>query len=293
MPRTVQHILSNLEIAPPTGAWEQIASQLDAAYDPQESVIAQKLAGWETPPPSPSWSLIAAALDAPPAKIIRSPFRKLAVAAAIVAVAGIATWYFSNFRNNNNNQAIAINKEGPASNTDHIGDIQTPPPVVATPTDSTNDLPKPNFLRPSSGKAMNGEQDYASQDAGADYSSEDLNYSGAHTIPAQDIAPPVSVPAPPIRDASGNIVMDLKLLTSPGNNYVTVTGPNGEQTRISRKFLPMITYLNGSFDNNDYNNTWKKRFREWRDKLLQQASFAPSGTNFLDIMELKELIEEK
>ena len=89
--------------------------------------------------------------------------------------------------------------------------------------------------------------------------------------------------------------MDESLVTAPDENYIIVTSPNGEQTKISRKFLKMLSVMNtGPYNNlmNAENFQWKLRFEEWRSKLLQQATYIPTANNFLDIMDLKELLEE-
>lgn len=292
MPRNSQHILLNLEITPPTGSWEQIASRLETEYDPQEIKIAQKLSAFEMPPPAETWTSIANTLQensiteqpATVAPIRRLPFRRVAVAAAVMGIVGVIAWNF--LRNDNNRAANVISKEVPP--TENITVIKDPPPAVPAVTDSSNNLPRPYYEKPVNGRSVAA----ARTNVQPDYPTTDIAYSSMNNVPA-NVSPPVTVEGPPIKDASGNVVLDLKLLTTPGNNYVTVTGPNGEQTRISRKFLPMLTYLNAGIDNGEYNNLWKNRFREWRDKLMQQASFAPSATNFLDIMELKELLEEK
>jgi hypothetical protein len=105
----------------------------------------------------------------------------------------------------------------------------------------------------------------------------------------------ISVTAPPIYDGNGNIIMDESLVSAPDDNYIIVTSPNGEQTKISRKFLKMLTVLNGGTTNyymNSESFQWKMRFEEWRSKLLQQASYIPTANNFLDIMDLKEMLQE-
>jgi hypothetical protein len=94
--------------------------------------------------------------------------------------------------------------------------------------------------------------------------------------------------------------MNMDLLTTAASNYISVTGPNGEQTRISTKFANYLMYLNkDGGDNEEYidylirnSNFWKTRFEQWRNKILQQASFIPSSTNFFDIIELKELLKD-
>lgn len=300
MPRTIQHILLDLEVAPPADAWQQVAARLDLEYDQAEIRAAQKLSDLEVAPPAAAWQHIAAALGetveedlpapATPARTIRIPFRKLAAAAVITGIALFAGWYLLGTGNNNAQAPTALNKEVPP--TDNITVIQTPPPG----TDSTNNLPTPIVSRPSPGKAYPARPaETGNENTLADIAAPDIDYVTPHTTVQPETATTASVPAPPIRDKSGNIVMDLRLLVGAGagNNYITVTGPNGEQTRISRKFLPMLIHLSSGLENGQNNDQWKNRFREWRDKLLRQASFAPSATNFLDIMELKEMIEEK
>ena len=113
-------------------------------------------------------------------------------------------------------------------------------------------------------------------------------------LPATEISP-ISVTAPPIYDDNGNIIMDVNLVSAPDENYIIVTSPNGEQTKISRKFLKMLCMMNGGIDYNYMNAEnyqWKMRFEEWRSKLLQQASYIPTANNFLDIVDLKELLQE-
>lgn len=107
---------------------------------------------------------------------------------------------------------------------------------------------------------------------------------------------PVTVSAPPIRDEEGNLIMDIQVISDPGQPYIVVTSPNGDQTRISRKFLHYLSYLNGDYSYADMNSEgqqWKTRFEEWRNELLKEASFIPTANNFFDIFQLKELIEDR
>ncbi|WP_315816423.1 hypothetical protein [Paraflavitalea speifideaquila] len=94
--------------------------------------------------------------------------------------------------------------------------------------------------------------------------------------------------------------MDPNLIVSRDKNYIIITCPNGEQARLSTKFLPLLADLNATTDPAEYlgaifgeKSIWKNRFSQWRYKLMQQASFVPTATNFLDIIALKDLIEEK
>ncbi len=121
----------------------------------------------------------------------------------------------------------------------------------------------------------------------------DLPATNPSIVQPQHVVTEVNIPARPYRDAAGKMVMDMNLLTTPGTQYVTVTAPNGEQTRISRKFLPVLTFLNTGADNGQFNAALKQKLQLLRKELLQQASFVPSAANFLDIMELKELLQDK
>ncbi len=106
---------------------------------------------------------------------------------------------------------------------------------------------------------------------------------------------PVSIPARLIRDANGNVIMDLNLITTPDAPYITVTGPNGSQTRISSKFLGFLRYLNGDAQDDAANYDeiiWKEKFNSWREKLLNENSFIPAANNFFDIFEMKDIIQE-
>lgn len=118
-------------------------------------------------------------------------------------------------------------------------------------------------------------------------------------IQAMDIIPDPNVEAPPIRDADGNIILDTHLIMGNDGQYIIVTSPNGQQTRISSKFLPLLTSLHDRPESADHfpylfneDNMWKQRIHEWKDKMMKQASFIPAATNFLDLLELKEILME-
>ena len=125
-----------------------------------------------------------------------------------------------------------------------------------------------------------------------------MKYALVERLPAFQEGP-IIISSAPIVDANGVIIRDLDVLTT-NSNYIMVTGPNGQQTRISAKFASVIRYLNSNTaDTEEYldkvikeSDTWKKRFQEWRSKI-SQSSFIPSSANFLDIIEFKNLIEEQ
>lgn len=125
-----------------------------------------------------------------------------------------------------------------------------------------------------------------------------LRYSHAEYIQSIRNTSPISINGPSIRDTNGRIILDPDLVTAPGDkDYIIVTAPNGEQTRISSKFLYLLSSLNEP-DQTEYKDLpswiragWKKRFNQWTVKI-QQSSFVPSASNFLDVFELNELIKD-
>jgi len=308
MPDNIQHTLLNLEIAPPAVAWEGITAQLNAEYDVTEMRIAQKLEAWEATPPATAWAVIAATLPAAihteqpqPARIVLFPFRKIAAAAAILALVSVTVWYF--FSNTDAKIVARGQMVAPATTgsiPSPINKIPLPQPDVAANTISKRPLSQrlPGPIARYDRRTGNHLQ--------AGYQPENqaitvlnLPYAGLNVVRPVTPGQSPNVVAPPIRDANGHIILDTDLIRSDDNNYIVVTGPNGEQTRISSKFLHMLSSMNEDVEPHEYfdvmvreNNLWKIRFREWRSKILQQASFIPSATNFLDIMELKDMLQE-
>ncbi|MBO9631648.1 MAG: hypothetical protein J7578_00925 [Chitinophagaceae bacterium] len=311
---TIQHTLTSLEIAPPQGAWESLSARLDAEYDQPEIQLAQRMNEAVLTPPTGAWAAIAASLPVgmepevrdflpvmpaakEPAKLFSIPVRKIAVAAAVLIVVSFATWllYPPSAKD-----PQGLQSSGPQAST------QSEPPQV--PASSPNALPPapviaqqtpPAVARPlpvNPGKPasdVDNEEEATTDNTNPDLGQPDLPSADPRLVRAQDVMPEANIPNRAYRDANGKVVMDMNLLTTPGNQYVTVTAPNGEQTRISRKFLPVLTFVNTGADNGQFNSTLKQKIQDLRKQLLHQASFVPSATNFLDIMELKELLQDK
>jgi hypothetical protein len=307
MSANVQNILLNLETAPPAGVWDTISARLDTEFDAQEIKIAEKLYDWEAPPPPGAWENIAIALrvnaniETPetPAKVIRRPFRRLAIAAAMLGIVGFATWNFLNRASGD--PIVEGNLPAAPSNTisTDINDAQVRPSLpVADASIGGRRRTNINIARRVNVAALI--QEDLISNAIAEEPSDDIPYAAVGGMRAQVTTSRKGIKAPLIKDANGNIIMDNSLIISRDNNYIIITCPNGEQTRLSTKFLPLLLDLNATMDPAEYFDTmiressiWKNRFSQWRYKLMQQASFAPTATNFLDIMALKELIEEK
>ncbi|MBO9565107.1 MAG: hypothetical protein J7621_20190 [Niastella sp.] len=306
MSANVQHILLNLEAAPPPGAWETISTRLDTEFDASESKIAEKLYDWETPPPSAAWDHIALALQitpAPqeaPAKVIRLPFRKVAIAAAVLAIVGFLTWNFLNSAPDNTNIVQRTQEPTTPNNNTPNNDVQVQPslPAIDASIGGRRRTTINVARRVNVTEALN--TNYVSNTMPEIDPMDDIQHAEIDGLRAQVTTARNGIKAPLIKDANGNVIMDKSLIITRDNNYIIITCPNGEQTRISAKFLPVLTDLNAATDPAEYfdavireNNIWKSRFSQWRAKLMQQASFAPTANNFLDILTLKELIAEQ
>jgi len=289
---------------PPAGTWENIARRLDNEFDSYDAKISENINAAVLEAPAQSWQNISAMLDErkEPAKIIPLFTRKRMLAAAIVIGLLITgTWYFRQtiFTDNNTVGATSIKDAFPIT-----GNKSNADEVIKTDELSTSIaqiVPRRVRVKPSLPIA----EQVAMITSRLFETEELMNFSepriystqNFHVVDATDDA---SVTAPLIRDANGKIIMDFSLITTGSGNYFTVTGPNGEQTRISSKFANFLAYLNNSNNEREEyldflfrrNNSWKEIFEEWRIKILQQASFAPSGFTFFDILELKDLIKD-
>ncbi len=303
MPANVQHILLNLEAAPPPGVWDTISARLDTEFDAGEIKIAERLYDWETLPPSAAWDHIALALQltpAPqeaPAKVIRLPFRKVAIAAAVLAIVGFLTWNFLNSAPDNIIVQRTLVPTPDNNNADNDVRVQPSLPAIDASIRGRRRATINVARRVNAAETLHA--DYVRNTMPEADPMDDIRHAEIDGLRAQVTTLRNGIEAPLIKDANGNVIMDKSLIISRDNNYIIITCPNGEQTRISAKFLPVLTDLNATTDLAEYfdavireNNIWKSRFSQWRAKLMQQASFAPTANNFLDIMALKDLIEE-
>ena len=277
---------------PPTEVWEKIADQLDEEFKAGDITLSQKLQDFEIVPPAFILDNVLAEVNVKqssrqPAKVFALPRRRIAITAVAIGLIVLATLYF-------------LNPEFSSKTKNSTGDILPVIPGASSPSPSTKN-------KNDNGRSIaRSDTEASSLSPGADKklvqstSNNSRNTRGATYAMMNRIMPtnaisPISVTAPPIYDKNGDIIMDESLVSAPDENYIIVTSPNGEQTKISRKFLKMLCMMNGSIDYNymNYENyQWKLRFEEWRSKLLQQASYIPTANNFLDIMDLKELLKE-
>jgi hypothetical protein len=233
------------------------------------------------------------------ARVIPFNWPRVAIAAAVLGIAISALYYFVS-RDNTIRQLTAKTNPGKGKS----GELERPVivpdrdrPIASAPGINMAITGGGRLFRKRDKPTLPAPAEQASNDA--EIANTDISYANINGPDRVTSVENITIPTQPIRDNQGKIIMDEKLISAPDENYVTVTSPNGEQTKISKKFLHALSYMNaGSEDENigialQESAMWKWLFREWRQKLLTQPSFIPSTTNFLDIMELKEILHEK
>jgi len=288
MPERFKHKLFDHEVTPPPAAWETIAARLND--DTRHALLATKINQYEVAPPDSLWSAITTNLDKAEANtttIKSSFFYRIAAAAAVIGIMAIGYWWI-NQHGSKQNLATSINK--------NLNPVKPP----ETPSNENT----------ATGSAINDTKDQAEAATGgtqsqhtnaAQVSADDagiLRYAAISAVPSYSERS-IVINSAPIRDESGAIVHDMDLLTT-NNNYMIIAGPDGQMTRISSKFANVIRFLNANGDDTEEyldrvikeGGLWKQRFKEWRQKILD-SHFIPSSSNFLDIMEFRELLDEK
>lgn len=302
----------NLTIPPPAEVWPEIAARLNAEFNAEEVSAAEKMYNLIVPPPAAVWENIEAALEQQPAKqearVLHMPVLRAVSAAAAMILVTMAAWYFLNNTTDHSTANAKVVKQNAATatagNNTRVQN-ETPPASIESDepmADKFDDQSIASADAPTAGIADR----YTSRPAGhriawySDYKPIATSYAGVddvQPIPLTNADEP-TVEAPLIRDANGKVILDKKLITSPDNCYINITGPNGDQTRISSKFLHIISSLNDDDAPQDYfdfmlqeNSLWKLRFSEWKNKFLNQQ-IIPTATNF-DILELKDILQDE
>jgi hypothetical protein len=299
-----------LSVTPPAGLWSNIAAELNTSRETDEVLVANKLNDISVAPPATVWDKIAAYLSQQPATkkegrvIALHSSRKAIIAAAAMVLLTVGAWYFLDKANNTTDIPEVAGKATTAPVNSNRS--TTPDRTRAADLEIGEHIPsKPIAALTASADEVLLSNHYnrhgARRTAFYDYQPIATSYAGTDDMQAVDFtnANSPDVEAPLIRDAKGQVILDKKLVTSPDDCYINVTSPNGEPTRISSKFLHIISTLNQEAEPQDYfdfmmqeNSLWKVRFSEWKEKFMNQASFVPTANSFTDILELKDLLME-
>lgn len=298
--------IHDISITPPPGVWSGITAQLDTELKADEASVGQKMYELLVMPPAAVWKKIAARLPQQPAKkegrLISMHSRKAIAAAAAMILLAIGAWYFSD-KNNSTDIATVTPQEKPATvnerSSARLRTMDTEIGERPVEREQLSQKPLAALTDVETGiiNRKYGNRHGARRTAWYDYQPIATSYSGMDDVQVEftENNNP-TVEAPLIRDAKGQVILDKKLI-SPDDCYITVTSPNGEQTRISSKFLHIISAINQDVEPQDEfdlmtreSSLWKIRFSEWKEKFLHQASFVPTATSFTDILELRDLL---
>lgn len=301
MPESRNHRLYSLEVTPPAASWDRIAERIVVECKTTELLLGDRLQQATIAPPETSWNAIEKYLisNAParPASAMIFRISHWKWAAAIFILILLAGLYFLLPESGLQPQQAVISESKPVFAPNRIPAQEANKQQV--PPQQANNI-KPG-LQPVPNKkvaiASNNKQAATPyQDSRSD---TDVPLYYANLLPGEYgmAKSNITVNAPLLRDQSGNIILDAQLLTSGNSNYITVTAPNGQPARISSKFLPVLAYMNQQPADNEYMSLvvqeslfWKLTFDEWRELLLKEASLTPAAGNFMDILELKNIL---
>ncbi len=297
MSGALQNKLQQYEATPPPMVWERLSEQLASEFAVADTGISQKLDIASIAPPPQLWDKIAAELSSETiaekreGKIIPLVFKRIAVAAIAIGLIALGIVYFTGNRTTDQPPIVNV----PTQNTPPS---QTVPPEKPQIADVIPTAPSEERTNTSSHKKNIQREpgSYAAiQNTSDEYSQPSPEQAPLYELSTVSALQPVSVSAPPLRDKTGNLILDLATISSPDDEYIAVTGPNGKQTKISSKFLSCLGYMNGNISASELDSKGIRctaQFEEWRRRILSEPAFIPTANNFFDIFELKDLLQE-
>ena len=321
------HRILNYTVTPPEGVWDDIASTLNKeehrtagvssklldyevappdtvltnifdTLDNEEHIIsvlpaAEKMQQYIIEPPAAVWDNINSALDTKKesADIIQlidwknnlKIIYRIAVAAIVLAVILIP---------------VLINRKQQAAEVTPVATIKTgtlPVPPIADTNKATVLPPNETAVQSSTSSSPNT---ISNRSKALYFIPDTLGYIKGSEV--TDLAPnPVKLNKEKLKNAGGQIPEDIGLINTP-NTYISITGPDGQAVKISSKFSNLIGYLNeqnpATIENIDIiikeSAQWRATFTSWRNKMTNNT-VAPSLGNFMDIIELSKVLEEK
>lgn len=292
----LQNKLQQYEATPPSSVWEKLSQRLDDEFAVADSPVSEKLMHSSIVPPPQVWDQIAVELGSDAVKetkqrtVIPTIYKRLAVAAIAIGLIALGLVYFTGNTKVQQPEIVNLTPQKSPS----VPKRPTEPQIA----DVTPIAPTHERAAPTSNK-KNTERITESFNATSDVTNESSQPSPEqaplYELGTVSALQPVSVSAPPLRDKKGNLILDLATISNPNDAYITVTGPNGKQTKISSKFLSCLGYMNGNISASDLDSKGIRctaQFDEWRRKLLSEPGFIPTANNFFDIFELKDLLQE-
>lgn len=276
MTENLQYRLNNYSITPPESAWPAIVAELDK--EAQER-LSHKLQAAALEPPPAVWENIAGTLyGTGQAQVIpiKRRWTRLAVAAVaigIVVLAGLSYLLLSPQTEQAGVTPKANSTPSPTNNLPQAQDNVANDPVIVYNNANTGSL----FSFTSTRRiAVNNPR---------------VRYAKVETTDLSALQTGMTdVVHEPVETNPGTRIPPLQ--------YLTVAAPNGQPARMSAKFADGLNYLlnNESTPTMDMalrSIAWKMRFSNWSSKLLSSTGFIPTASNFMDIMELEELLKDQ
>ena len=303
MSKNLQYRLNQYEVVPPATCWTGIAERLESEYNQEDIDLAERLTAGTAPVPAAAWNKIVSALDEDVYRAEetttlspQAPVRRMAIWQRIAAVLLLAVAVTFLYRYGTSPDTRQVQPAEFAAISPVVPTVPAPAEENFKTSDAVESAPRQTPRRRNIVRAVSNTQAAPADDEPA---VTDMRYATVDDADKRITSFPISIPTEPIRDQDGNIILDEKLVSSPDNNYVTVTGPNGEQTRMSKKFMRALSYMNAGNTEEEQMGVmlqesalWKWLFQEWRTRLIQESTFIPSSTNFLDILEMKDLLHD-
>lgn len=323
------HKILNYKATPPEGVWESIASQLDkeeenitagltakmlayevaapatafknifSALDNEESVqtvtAAERMYNYAVAPPVNAWKNIAVQLNSEEAVVIplqnnRGGLRMIyrIAAAAVISAIILVTAVLVTKKKNTGPGILAIEKEKPNNKQ----------PLTITPEENTA-----TTVLPASGTHKEKTRLPVQQPKPGTAKIHANNPATMEYVKGNEVAALAPNPAANnkemLKNSNGQTPLDISLMNSP-NTYISITGPDGQTVKVSSKFSNLIGYLNDKNPATEENldiiikesAKWRATFAGWREKMTNN-SVAPSLANFMDIIELSKVLEDK
>lgn len=297
MSEQLKNKLLNYEVPPPSGAWKDIAEEL--AESNELLLLSKRMYDFEVSPPDSTWKTISSLLSNSDEKTIERPVKSIPrrvnhvmAAAAIFGILLMGSIYI--IYNTASKKQVSDVQKNLAKGDKKNKPAEPSAPSVNQDIARVEEKPNPAIASIASDYIIRKEKKNLSG-----VNTKNLRNTIVKIAHAFVIEPQITIAARPIRNEKGDIIQDMKLVNADGNKYINITGPNGQQTKISAKFMNLLLYLNGDSDIEEFDGyfdknfleslIWKSRFEDWRKKIIQ-TSFSPSSTNFMDILEFKDLI---
>ena len=263
--------MQQYEEIPPVGNWQKIASILNE--QPAMEALSTKMNLYEVAPPPKNLEKIFDTLyftNSPaliPIKKIGLGKLKFAAAAVLIIMATSGIWYF--FQNKSPENKIAVIQQKATNKT------ELPPETLVT--NSTNITTAIGNI------AMGANKENEIKNEVLEPATPNAAYRLSKQIAIKII--PVYI------NETNSDAVHNKAMQHINQYYLHFTNESGTLTNLSSKLGGAFNVLSKNSSTNSEDYTWEKRLADWRKKIIS-AGFLPSGSNGLDILSLKELIDE-